>query len=94
MRDRQQTEGSNVPDRLGVLTRECQVRVLNCSVSGCLIETKSRFLVCAESAATRPRGGRCRQAVGERLRRMRLALECSGIARLTVCAIPSAAEPI
>jgi hypothetical protein len=28
-----------VPDQLGVLTRERQVRLLNCSVSGCLLET-------------------------------------------------------
>ena len=31
------------PERLGVLTRTCQMRVLNCSVSGCLIETNSRL---------------------------------------------------
>jgi hypothetical protein len=34
-----------VPDQLGVLTRERQVRLLNCSVSGCLIETNHRFQV-------------------------------------------------
>lgn len=31
------------PERLGVLTRTCQMRVLNCSVSGCLIETNCRM---------------------------------------------------
>jgi hypothetical protein len=31
------------PERLGVLTRTCQMRVLNCSVSGCLIETNCRI---------------------------------------------------
>jgi len=45
MRERQQLESSNVPEGLGVLTRECHVRVLNCSVSGCLIETNSRLEV-------------------------------------------------
>ena len=30
-------------ERLGVLTRVCQMRVLNCSVSGCLLETDRRF---------------------------------------------------
>lgn len=30
-------------DRLGVLTRLCHMRVLNCSVSGCLIETNCRI---------------------------------------------------
>jgi hypothetical protein len=34
-----------VPDQLGVLTRERHVRLLNCSVSGCLIETSHRFQV-------------------------------------------------
>lgn len=32
-------------DQLGVLTRERQVRLLNCSVSGCLIETNHRLQV-------------------------------------------------
>ncbi len=32
-------------DQLGVLTRDRQVRLLNCSVSGCLLETKSRLPV-------------------------------------------------
>lgn len=30
-------------ERLGILTRTCQMRVLNCSVSGCLIETNCRM---------------------------------------------------
>lgn len=30
-------------ERLGVLTRLCQMRVLNCSISGCLIETNCRI---------------------------------------------------
>jgi len=34
-----------VPDQLGVLTRERQVRLLNCSVSGCLLETGCRLPV-------------------------------------------------
>ena len=38
-------EDSRVPDQLGVLTRERQVRLLNCSVSGCLLETNSRLPV-------------------------------------------------
>ena len=29
--------------RLGVITRLCHMRVLNCSASGCLIETDRRF---------------------------------------------------
>ena len=36
-------EDSHVPERLAVLTRECPVRVLNSSVSGCLIETNCRL---------------------------------------------------
>ena len=32
-------------DQLGVLTRERQVRLLNCSVSGCLLETSCRLPV-------------------------------------------------
>ena len=31
------------PERLGVLTRVCHMRLLNCSVSGCLLETNRRF---------------------------------------------------
>jgi hypothetical protein len=38
-------EESRVFDQLGVLTRERQVRLLNCSVSGCLLETNSRVPV-------------------------------------------------
>lgn len=34
-----------MPDQLGVLTRERHVRLLNCSVSGCLIETNCRVQV-------------------------------------------------
>ena len=36
---------SSVDERLGVLTRERRVRMLNCSVSGCLIETNWRLQV-------------------------------------------------
>ena len=32
-------------DQLGVLTRERHVRLLNCSVSGCLLETNTRVPV-------------------------------------------------
>lgn len=35
----------NVDEQLGVLTRERRVRLLNCSVSGCLIETNWRLQV-------------------------------------------------
>ena len=35
----------NVDEQLGVLVRERCVRLLNCSVSGCLIETKWRLQV-------------------------------------------------
>jgi PilZ domain-containing protein len=38
-RPRALSEDSRVFDQLGVLTRERQVRLLNCSVSGCLLET-------------------------------------------------------
>ncbi len=38
-------EDSRVFDQLGVLTRERQVRLLNCSVSGCLLETNTRVPV-------------------------------------------------
>jgi hypothetical protein len=34
-----------MPDQLGVLTRERHVRLLNCSVSGCLLETSCRLPV-------------------------------------------------
>ena len=33
------------PDQLGVLTREFRVRILNCSSSGCLVETNTRLEV-------------------------------------------------
>src|SRR4026208_952089 len=35
-------EAHRASDQLGVLTRERHVRLLNCSVSGCLLETNSR----------------------------------------------------
>jgi len=38
-------EDPHVTDQLGVLTRERHVRLLNCSVSGCLIETNCRLQV-------------------------------------------------
>jgi hypothetical protein len=50
MRERQHNEDSTAPERLGVLTRECHVRVLDCSVSGCLIETNCRLDVGATAS--------------------------------------------
>ena len=44
-RPRTLSEDSRVFDQLGVLTRERQVRLLNCSVSGCLLETNCRLPV-------------------------------------------------
>jgi hypothetical protein len=41
-RPRALPEDSRVFDQLGVLTRERQVRLLNWSVSGCLLETNTR----------------------------------------------------
>src|SRR5688572_31414513 len=41
-RPRIQPEDPRVTDQLGVLTRERQVRLLNCSVSGCLLVTNWR----------------------------------------------------
>jgi hypothetical protein len=38
-------EDPRVPDQLGVLMRERQVRLLNCSISGCLLETDWRLPV-------------------------------------------------
>jgi hypothetical protein len=38
-------EDPSVPEQLGVLTRERRVRLLNCSVSGCLLETNCRLPV-------------------------------------------------
>jgi hypothetical protein len=38
-------EDPRVPDQLGVLTRERRVRLLNSSVSGCLLETNCRLPV-------------------------------------------------
>ena len=38
-------EAPRTSDQLGVLTRERHVRLLNCSVSGCLLETNSRVPV-------------------------------------------------
>jgi hypothetical protein len=39
-----------MPDQLGVLTRERQVRLLNCSISGCLLETSCRLPVGATAS--------------------------------------------
>ena len=44
-RARSLPEDPRVPDQLGVLTRERDVRLLNCSVTGCLLETKSHVPV-------------------------------------------------
>jgi hypothetical protein len=44
-RPRALPEDPRVSDQLGVMTRERQVRLLNCSVSGCLLETNSRLPV-------------------------------------------------
>ena len=38
-------DDSEAPEQLGVLTRERRVRLLNSSVSGCLIETNWRLQV-------------------------------------------------
>ena len=38
-------EDPRVSDQLGVMTRERHVRLLNCSVSGCLLETNCRLPV-------------------------------------------------
>lgn len=38
-------EDSRVVDQLGVLTHDRYVRLLNCSVSGCLLETNCRLQV-------------------------------------------------
>ena len=43
MRRDAHTDSALKPDRLGVLTRVCHMRVLNCSVSGCLLETNCRI---------------------------------------------------
>jgi len=45
MRDDSPTDAGPKPERLGVLTRLCHMRLLNCSVSGCLLETNRRFEV-------------------------------------------------
>ncbi|HEY7189002.1 MAG TPA: hypothetical protein VH436_20735 [Vicinamibacterales bacterium] len=37
------TDAASMTERLGVLTRVCQMRVLNCSVTGCLLETNCRI---------------------------------------------------
>lgn len=42
---RNRPEEFRVSDQLGVMTRERRVRLLNCSVSGCLLETNSRLPV-------------------------------------------------
>jgi len=44
-RPRIHPEDPRVTDQLGVLTRERHVRLLNCSVSGCLLETNWRVPV-------------------------------------------------
>ena len=36
-------EAPSTSERLAVLTRSCHMRVLNCSVSGCLIETNRQI---------------------------------------------------
>lgn len=38
-------EEPRVSDQLGILTRERRVRLLNCSVSGCLLETSCQLPV-------------------------------------------------
>ena len=43
MRKERSTTDASSPERLGVITRLCQMRVLNCSASGCLLETDRRF---------------------------------------------------
>src|SRR5215510_517559 len=45
MRRDAQTTSPESAERLGVLTRLCQMRVLNCSVSGCLLETNHRLAI-------------------------------------------------
>ena len=45
MRRDAQTTSPESAERLGVLTRLCQMRVLNCSVSGCLLETNHRIAI-------------------------------------------------
>ena len=37
--------GQGVAERLGVLARDFQARILNCSPTGCLLETNSRIEV-------------------------------------------------
>jgi hypothetical protein len=36
-------DAPSTTERLGTLTRSCHMRVLNCSVSGCLIETNCQI---------------------------------------------------
>lgn len=50
MRREAQNSVATHPERLGVLTRACHMRVLNCSVSGCLIETNCQIEVGAVAA--------------------------------------------
>jgi PilZ domain-containing protein len=45
MRHEGSAETPDAAQRLGVITRRCQMRVLDCSASGCLIETDRRFEV-------------------------------------------------
>jgi PilZ domain-containing protein len=44
-RSRPLPEDPRVSDQLGVMTRERHVRLLNCSVAGCLLETNRRLPV-------------------------------------------------
>ena len=39
------TDAPAITEHLAVLTRLCQMRVLNCSVSGCLLETNHQIQV-------------------------------------------------
>ena len=71
-------------DQLGVLTRERHVRLLNCSVSGCLLETNCRFPVgvIASIRVTiegRELTGRCadREVSADRRRRRYLPRGCT-----------------
>jgi len=41
-----------MPDRLAVLTRDLPVRLLNCSASGCLLETNVRLEVSTVASLT------------------------------------------
>jgi len=58
MRHDTHSEVASKPERLGVLTRVCQMRVLNCSVTGCLLETNCRIEVGAIASIHAVIGGR------------------------------------